>query len=76
MSSPGNPSIGSEGAPRKRGPGRPKGSRNWKTLEALANAAAVVPITTAATGARATLRECSASQPKYRVEVYYDGKGE
>jgi hypothetical protein len=23
----------------------------------------------------ATLRECSIGQPKYRVEVYYDGKG-
>jgi hypothetical protein len=25
--------------------------------------------------AYATLRECSVGQPKYRVEVYYDGKG-
>jgi hypothetical protein len=25
--------------------------------------------------AYATLRECSIGQPKYRVEVYYDGKG-
>jgi hypothetical protein len=25
--------------------------------------------------AYATLRECSLGQPKYRVEVYYDGKG-
>jgi hypothetical protein len=26
--------------------------------------------------AHATLRECSVGQPRYRVEVYYDGKGE
>jgi hypothetical protein len=26
--------------------------------------------------AYATLRECSVRQPKYHVEVYYDGKGE
>jgi hypothetical protein len=25
--------------------------------------------------AHATLRECNLGQPKYRVEVYYDGKG-
>jgi hypothetical protein len=25
--------------------------------------------------AYATLRECSISQPKYRIEVYYDGQG-
>jgi hypothetical protein len=25
--------------------------------------------------AYATLRECSVGQPKYRVEVYYDGQG-
>jgi hypothetical protein len=25
--------------------------------------------------AYATLRECSVGQPKYRVEVYYDGEG-
>jgi hypothetical protein len=25
--------------------------------------------------AYATLRECSVGQPKYRVEVYYNGKG-
>jgi hypothetical protein len=25
--------------------------------------------------AYAMLRECSVGQPKYRVEVYYDGKG-
>jgi hypothetical protein len=26
--------------------------------------------------AYATLRECSVGQPRYRVEVYYDGEGE
>jgi hypothetical protein len=26
--------------------------------------------------AYATLRECSVGQPRYHVEVYYDGKGE
>jgi hypothetical protein len=26
--------------------------------------------------AHATLRECSVGQPRYHVEVYYDGKGE
>jgi hypothetical protein len=25
--------------------------------------------------AYATLRECSVGQPKYRIEVYYDGQG-
>jgi hypothetical protein len=66
MSSLGNPAVGGEGVPEKRGPGRPKGSgkkteapemsppaswkcgrpkgsRNQKTLEALAAAAAVAP---------------------------------
>jgi hypothetical protein len=26
--------------------------------------------------AYATLRECSMGQPRYRIEVYYDGEGE
>jgi hypothetical protein len=55
MSSLGSPDVGGEGTSGKRGPGRPKGSRNRKTLAALATAAAAAPTTAAATGAALAL---------------------